>query len=281
MSLHTTMKPWSRVALWLMRSQRPSASSTSPVACGSPLRQDRTRPAVTEFLEGRAQFAKRRAWLQQLRGMPRKSAACGLASAMQSSASTTTTPSCELSSASARRVCAERLLRDFAFHHGLDVVAHRSHGGEQRAQFVGAAFRDDDVELAGGDALGDPGRSRDRPHDAPRQRPRHHRRQQQRQHCADNIEIQVARNRRARRLPVEEAVARRVVDQQIDLLVAPCGCTGRACPSWRRAWCRRACARACSSRRRPARATLAGRSPGAASTASAAPRRRDRRRAIY
>ena len=110
-------------------------------------------------------------------------------------------------------------LRHFAVHHCLDVVAHQSHGGEQGAEFVGAAFRNDDVELAGRNVFGDVRSDRDRPHDSPRQGPGHHRRQQERQRRAGDIEIEVARDGRARGLPVKESIARGVIDQEIDLLV--------------------------------------------------------------
>ena len=110
-------------------------------------------------------------------------------------------------------------LRDLAVHHRLDVVAHHAHGGEQRAEFVAGALGDRDVELAGGDALGDVGGDRDRPDDAPRQRPGDQRREQQRQRDAGDVELDVVGDRGAGALPVQEAVAGGVVHQEIDLVV--------------------------------------------------------------
>ena len=141
------------------------------------------------IFEGRAQIAKRRARLQQ---RPRDTEEVGRLRIGQCDAVVRIHHHDAFLRAFQRvgqaRLCGA-LLRDFALHHGLDVVAHRSHGCEQRAQFVGATFRDDDVELAGSDALGDPRCSGDRPHDAPRQSPGDDRRQEQRQRCADDVQI--------------------------------------------------------------------------------------------
>jgi len=79
-------------------------------------------------------------------------------------------------------------LLDLAVHHRLDVVAHHAHGGEQRAELVAVALRYGDVELAGGDALGNVGGDRDRADDAPRQGPGDQRGEQQRQRDAGNVE---------------------------------------------------------------------------------------------
>ena len=78
------------------------------MACRSPSRRISTWPASTVSCNAGSQFTSGVPGLNIRARTPRKSAACALASAMQSSASTTTTPSCEHSSASASRACAER-----------------------------------------------------------------------------------------------------------------------------------------------------------------------------
>ena len=108
MSLHSTMKPWSRVGLRLMRSQRPSGIETSVVALRLPWRAIRTRPASPVACKAGCSRASGVPGLSRLGDTPRKSAAWALASTMPSLASTTTTPSWEFSSASASRACAER-----------------------------------------------------------------------------------------------------------------------------------------------------------------------------
>ncbi len=223
MSLHSTMKPPSRVGLRLMRSQRPSAIKISLVACTSSSRRISISAASAVPCNAGSSCASGVPGLSRSGETPRKSAACALASTMPSLASTTTTPSCEHS----QRVGEPRLrgaaLLDLAIHHRLDVVAHDAHGGEQRAKLVGAAPRHGDVEFAGGDALGDVGRHGDRSDDAPRQAPGDERREQQRQRGAGDVELHVARDRRARALAIEEAIAGGVVHQQIDLIVDPVG----------------------------------------------------------
>ena len=252
MSLHTTMKPWSRVALWLMRSQRPSASSTSPVACGSPSRHDRTRPAVTESSKAGVQIAERRARLQQCRRDAKEVG--GLRIGERDAIIGVHHHDAFLRAF--QRVGEPRLrrmpLRDLALHHCLDVVAHQAHGREQRAQFVGAALGDNNIKLAGGDALGDTRRDCDRAArsaaPAPRRRaPTATAPAPCRRYSRFRSRATVARAD----LPIEEAVARRIIDQQIDLFMDLVGYSDRVSPSWRRAWCCRAAARACWSRRPP------------------------------
>ena len=105
--------------------------------------------------------------------MPMKSAACELASARRPWASTSN----DAFARALQRVGEPHLrgaaLLHLALHHRLDVVAHQAHGGEQRAEFVGAALGNFDVELAAGDLPGGGGSRGDRSDDAARQQPRH------------------------------------------------------------------------------------------------------------
>ena len=104
-------------------------------------------------------------------------------------------------------------LLDFTVHHRLDVVAHHSHRGEQRTEFIGAAARHRDVEFAGGDTLGHAGSNGNRSDDAASESPSHCAGQKQRQHRSGDIKLHVVRHGAARVLPIEKSVAGGVVHQ--------------------------------------------------------------------
>ncbi len=220
MSLHRKMKPSSRVGLRLMRSQRPFAIKASRVACDPLSQRISTCSASAEPCKAGSSCASGVPGLSSAGATPSKSAACALASTMPSFAVDDDDAFLRVF----QRVGEPRLrrtaLRHLAVHHRLDVVAHHAHGGEQRTELVGAALGHGDVELAGGNALGDVGGDRHRPDDAPRQRPGHQRRQQPAPtRCRAILSWMSRATVGARGLAVQKAVAGGVVHQEIDLIV--------------------------------------------------------------
>ena len=99
--------------------------------------------------------------------------------------------------------------------------------GEQGTEFIGAAFRHGNVEIAGGDQFGDVGSDRDRPGDPAGQSPGDKRGQQQRQRDANDVKLQIVPDRRPGTLPVQEAVTGGVIHEQVDLVIDPLPQTDR------------------------------------------------------
>ena len=134
-------------------------------------------------------------------------------------------------------------LGDLALHHRSDVLPHDAHGGEQRAQLVGAGARHIAVQVAAGDATRHRRGGRHRADDAPGQQPRHQAREQHGEPGTEEIELGVLCDRRTRALPIGEGVPGRVVDQQIDLLIDDRGVAVELVPGGiRRAAFEHACA---------------------------------------
>ena len=110
-------------------------------------------------------------------------------------------------------------LADLARHHGADVVAHGRHGTQQAAEFVASPGRDAVVQASAGDALGGGRRRGQRPADATVEQPRDQRAGADRDTRRHRVEPHLPGDEHPRRLPEGETVARRVIHQQVDLVV--------------------------------------------------------------
>ena len=109
-------------------------------------------------------------------------------------------------------------LRDLTVHHGPDVVPHRPHGDEQRAQLVPSAAGKFAVQITPGDPPSHCGGGRDRADNPLREQPGDDCGKRERGAGADQADHPIPRYRFACVLAVGESVSGNVIDQQVDLL---------------------------------------------------------------